>query len=106
MLSAVPDFIYPQTRGKRPRGLEEKLKSTAALTRLATRDPAVFALITEIRHLLKPLGVLDNPELKRRIEEEVVVVFRFTSIYAVHSSNPQNRLSTIGDQSVVTNRRT
>jgi 2-polyprenyl-6-methoxyphenol hydroxylase-like FAD-dependent oxidoreductase len=70
-MSAVPDFAYPQTRGERPKDLEEKLRSQVAYLRLATRDPAVHELLTEVRHLLKPLSALAEPALVRRVEEEM-----------------------------------
>ena len=73
-ISAVPDFIYPQTRGERPEDLEDRLKSQVALARLATRDPAVCELFAEVRHLLKPLSALDDPELVRRVEAEMATV--------------------------------
>jgi flavin-dependent dehydrogenase len=62
-ISAIPDFIYPQTRGQRPEDLEYRLKSQLALTRIATRDASVYKFLGEVRHLLKPLTVLDEPEL-------------------------------------------
>jgi 2-polyprenyl-6-methoxyphenol hydroxylase-like FAD-dependent oxidoreductase len=70
-ISAIPDFIYPQTRGKRPHDLEYRLKSQVALARIATRDPSVCELMSEVRHLLKPLSVLEEPELARRVEAEM-----------------------------------
>jgi 2-polyprenyl-6-methoxyphenol hydroxylase-like FAD-dependent oxidoreductase len=73
-ISAIPDFIYPQTRGKRPADLEDRLKSQGALARIATRDPAVYELFAEVRHLLKPLSVLSEPELARRVEAETATV--------------------------------
>jgi flavin-dependent dehydrogenase len=73
-ISAVPGFIYPQTRGERPEDLEDRLKSQAALARLATCDPAVCELFAEVRHLLKPLSALDDPELVRRVEAEMATV--------------------------------
>jgi 2-polyprenyl-6-methoxyphenol hydroxylase-like FAD-dependent oxidoreductase len=73
-MSAVPDFIYPQTRGVRPDDLDDRLKSQSALLRIATRDPAVYELLSEVRHLLKPLSALDDPELVRRVEAEMEAV--------------------------------
>jgi 2-polyprenyl-6-methoxyphenol hydroxylase-like FAD-dependent oxidoreductase len=70
-ISAIPDFIYPQTRGHRPDDLEYRLKSQVALARIATRDASVYELLSEVRHLLKPLAVLDEPELARRVEAEM-----------------------------------
>jgi flavin-dependent dehydrogenase len=70
-MSALPDFIYPQTRGERPADLEQRLNSQFALMRIATRDPAVWKLMSEVRHLLKPLAALEEPELVRRVKEEM-----------------------------------
>jgi 2-polyprenyl-6-methoxyphenol hydroxylase-like FAD-dependent oxidoreductase len=72
-ISAIPDFVYPQTRGQRPEDLEYRLKSQVALARIATRDPHVYRLMTEVRHLLRPLAVLNEPELARRVEAEMAV---------------------------------
>jgi 2-polyprenyl-6-methoxyphenol hydroxylase-like FAD-dependent oxidoreductase len=73
-MSALPDFIYPQTRGERPVDLEHRLNSQLALTRMATRDPAVWKLMSEVRHLLKPLAALEDPGLIRRVEAELATV--------------------------------
>jgi len=70
-MSALPDFIYPQTRGERPAHLEQRLNSQFALTRLATRDPAVWKLMSEVRHLLRPLAALEEPALVQRVKEEL-----------------------------------
>jgi 2-polyprenyl-6-methoxyphenol hydroxylase-like FAD-dependent oxidoreductase len=70
-ISAIPDFIYPQTRGQRPEDLEYRLKSQLALMRIAARDASVYKLLSEVRHLLKPLTVLDETELVRRVEAEM-----------------------------------
>ncbi len=70
-MSAVPDFVYPQTRGERPKDLEERLRSQGAYLRLATRDASVHELLTEVRHLLKPLSALEEPDLVRRVKEEI-----------------------------------
>jgi 2-polyprenyl-6-methoxyphenol hydroxylase-like FAD-dependent oxidoreductase len=73
-ISALPDFIYPQTRGERPEDLEDRLKFQGALTRISTHDADVFELVAEVRHLLKPLSVLDEPELIRKVEAEMATV--------------------------------
>jgi len=70
-MSAVPDFIYPQTRGERPIDLEQRLNSQFALTRIATQDAAAWKLMSEVRHLLKPLAALEEPGLVRRVKEEM-----------------------------------
>ena len=70
-MSAIPDFIYPETTGVRPKDLQERLNFQKGLSRLAARDASVFQLLIEVRHLLKPLAVLDDPSIVSRIEEEV-----------------------------------
>src|SRR5580700_7408805 len=70
-MSAIPDFIYPETTGERPADLEDRLNFQRALGRLAVCDPEVYELLTEIRHLLKPLSLLDDPSIVRRVKEEI-----------------------------------
>jgi 2-polyprenyl-6-methoxyphenol hydroxylase-like FAD-dependent oxidoreductase len=70
-MSAVPDLAHPLARGERPADLEQQLQSTAALFRLATRDPEAHRLLTEVRHLLKPPSALRAPHLQRRLELEM-----------------------------------
>ena len=70
-ISAIPDFIYPQTRGERPDDLEYRLNAQFALARIATRDASIWKLLSEVRHLLKPLTVLEEPGLARRVEAEI-----------------------------------
>ena len=53
-MSAVPDLVYPETRGERPADFESSLKYSAALIRTAMRDPAVHRLMTEVHQRLKP----------------------------------------------------
>ena len=78
-MSAIPDFIYPQTRGQRPEDLEYRLKSQLALARIATRDPSVYKLVAEVRHLLKPLEALDEPALVRRMEAEMETLSKISA---------------------------
>jgi flavin-dependent dehydrogenase len=73
-ISAIPDFIYPQTRGERPEDLEDRLRSQFALARIATQDPIVHELVSEVRHLLKPLSILKDPDLERRVEAEMATL--------------------------------
>ena len=70
-MSAIPDFIYPETSGVRPNDLQERLKFQKKLGRLAARDASVFQLLIEVRHLLKPLTALEAPSIVSRTEEEV-----------------------------------
>ncbi|HEY6331530.1 MAG TPA: FAD-dependent monooxygenase [Blastocatellia bacterium] len=71
-MSAIPDFIYPETTGVRPQDLQERLNFQKGLGRLAARDASVFQLLIEVRNLLKPLSVLEAPSIVRKIEEEVL----------------------------------
>ena len=52
-----------------PRKLQKTLQK--GLGRLAARDAAVFELLMDVRNLLKPLNVLDDPSIVGRIENEV-----------------------------------
>jgi 2-polyprenyl-6-methoxyphenol hydroxylase-like FAD-dependent oxidoreductase len=70
-MSALPDFIYPETTGVRPENLEARLNFQKGLGQLAARDTAVFKLLMDVRNLFKPLTVLDDPSLADRIENEV-----------------------------------
>ena len=71
-MSAIPDFIYPDTIGERPPDLEDRLTFQRALGRLAVRDAEIYELLVEIRHVLKPLTLLDDPSIVKKIKEEVV----------------------------------
>jgi 2-polyprenyl-6-methoxyphenol hydroxylase-like FAD-dependent oxidoreductase len=66
--AAVPDFIHPQTRGKRPDNFEASLKFAMGLTRLAARDPAVHKLTAEVGNLLKPRSAYLDPDLLQRMQ--------------------------------------
>jgi 2-polyprenyl-6-methoxyphenol hydroxylase-like FAD-dependent oxidoreductase len=70
-MSAMPDFIYPETIGVRPENLEQSLNFQKGLGRLAARDTAVFELLLDVRNLLKPLNVLDDPSIVSRVENEL-----------------------------------
>jgi len=43
-MSAIPDFIYPDTIGERPPDLEDRLNFQRALGRLAVRDAEIYEL--------------------------------------------------------------
>jgi 2-polyprenyl-6-methoxyphenol hydroxylase-like FAD-dependent oxidoreductase len=70
-MSAIPDFIYPETTGERPPDLEDRFNFQRALGRLAVRDTEVYELLTEVRHLLKPRSLLDDPSIVRRVKGEI-----------------------------------
>ena len=67
-LAAVPDFVFPETRGERPADFERSLEFGAGLNRLAAEDAAVHKLLFEVRHLLKPRSVLRDPEIVERVK--------------------------------------
>jgi 2-polyprenyl-6-methoxyphenol hydroxylase-like FAD-dependent oxidoreductase len=71
-MSAIPDLIYPQTIGERPPDFEDRLNFQSALDRLAVRDVNIYKLLVEIRHLLKPLTLLDDPSLVMRVKKEMM----------------------------------
>jgi hypothetical protein len=71
-MSAIPDFIYPQTIGHRPPDLEDRLNFQSAVNRLAVRDVKICELLIEIRHLLKPVTHLEDPSIVRRVKEEML----------------------------------
>lgn len=70
-MSAMPDFIYPETTGVRPPDLPERLNFQKGLSQLAARDASVFEPLMDVRGLLKPLKVLDDPSIVRRVENEI-----------------------------------
>ena len=70
-MSAVPDFVYPETTGVRPENLEEILNFQKGLGRLAARDAGVLELLTDVRNLLKPLSALDDPSIVSRVKNEL-----------------------------------
>jgi hypothetical protein len=72
-ISAIPDFIYPDTTGERPSNLEDRLHFQRALGRLAVFDAEICQLLVEIRHVLKPLALLDDPSIVRRVKEEIAL---------------------------------
>jgi len=70
-ISALPDFVFPETRGQRPADLADGLNFTAGLNRLAFRDPDVHRLLMEVQHLVKPYGSLRDPALVERVQAEL-----------------------------------
>ncbi len=70
-MAAIPDFVFPYTRGDRPADLEHSLQLKDALARLAVRDAAVQKLVLEVWHMLKPHSALEDPDLKQRVKAEM-----------------------------------
>jgi hypothetical protein len=71
-MSAIPDLIYPQTRGERPADLDRVLGFASALSRVAAGDAAVHKLMFEVQHLLKPRRVYRDPILMEKVTAEMV----------------------------------
>jgi len=65
--AAIPDFVFPETKGERPPDFESTREFGAALNLLAARDAHVHKLIVEVQHLLKPRSVLRKPDLLERV---------------------------------------
>jgi hypothetical protein len=70
-MSAVPDLVYPETRGERPADFESRLQYNTALMRTAMRDSAVHRLLVEVQQLLKPPSVLQDPAIDRLVQLEL-----------------------------------
>jgi len=85
-MSAIPDFIYPETVGERPPDLEDRLNFLSALSRLTARDVELYELFIEIRHLLKPLTLLDDPSIVTRVKEEIADASQGNESLGAHSN--------------------
>lgn len=66
-MSAIPDFVFPDTVGQRPPDLHRSLQFGIALGRLAARKPDVHKLMAEVQNLLKPRSVYRRPMLLARL---------------------------------------
>jgi 2-polyprenyl-6-methoxyphenol hydroxylase-like FAD-dependent oxidoreductase len=69
--AAVPDFLDPRTEGERPPDLENTLKFSAALFKLASDDAAVQQMLMEVQHLIRPQTALREPALVERVKAEI-----------------------------------
>jgi 2-polyprenyl-6-methoxyphenol hydroxylase-like FAD-dependent oxidoreductase len=64
---AMADLVYPQTRGDRPPGFDQKVQYTRALMRLAAQDYETDKIVFEVRSLLRPQSALREPALASRV---------------------------------------
>jgi hypothetical protein len=55
-LAANADFAYPQTKGERPKDLEEGARYFMALEALSAEDVKVQTLVAEVLNLVRPLS--------------------------------------------------
>jgi len=67
--TAETDFVYPQTRGERPKDFAGRLQYGTALTRLMADDPEVHRTVVEVVNLVRPLSALREPGLTARVVE-------------------------------------
>jgi len=72
-LGAGFDFAFPQTRGRRPPGIEERARYFAALDRLASEDSEVRRLMAEVFHLVQPLSILQQEPLRSRVRSRIAL---------------------------------
>lgn len=66
-MSAVPDFVYPDTSGERPPQLAYMLRMNAALRQLAAEDEYVHKINEEVSNLIAPSTALTEGSLGRRV---------------------------------------
>jgi 2-polyprenyl-6-methoxyphenol hydroxylase-like FAD-dependent oxidoreductase len=66
-LAAGFDFAFPQTRGERPPGIQERARYFAALDRLQVDDREVQRLVAEVFHLMRPISALQEEPLRSRV---------------------------------------
>jgi 2-polyprenyl-6-methoxyphenol hydroxylase-like FAD-dependent oxidoreductase len=62
------DFAFPGTRGQRPERYEESRQFEAALFRAVVADPVVQTAFSDVIQLIKPIDLLQDPDIQRRIE--------------------------------------
>jgi 2-polyprenyl-6-methoxyphenol hydroxylase-like FAD-dependent oxidoreductase len=67
------DFAYPTTRGERPERYEESRQFEAALFRAVVADPVVQKAFSDVLQLMEPFELLNEPDIRRRIEAHSLV---------------------------------
>jgi 2-polyprenyl-6-methoxyphenol hydroxylase-like FAD-dependent oxidoreductase len=70
-LAAGFDFAFPQTRGERPPGIEDRARYFAVLDRLQKDDLDIRRLMTEVFHLVKPISALLEEPLRSRVRTQI-----------------------------------
>jgi 2-polyprenyl-6-methoxyphenol hydroxylase-like FAD-dependent oxidoreductase len=70
-LAANADFAYPQTKGERPKDLEQGARYFQALEALSVTDVDVQILIAEVLNLVRPLADLLTEPLRSRVVEHL-----------------------------------
>ncbi len=72
-MGVIADFAYPTTRGERPERYEESRQFEAALFRAAVADPVVQRAFSDVVQLMAPFDLLNEPDIRRRIESHSLV---------------------------------
>jgi 2-polyprenyl-6-methoxyphenol hydroxylase-like FAD-dependent oxidoreductase len=67
-MSTNTDFAFPKTRGQRPENFADMQQFDAALFRAAVADPVVQRALVEVGQLVQPGSILQEPDIKARIE--------------------------------------
>ena len=70
--AALPDFIFPDTRGERPPDFQQQIQIAGALVHLAACDPAAHQLTAEVANLLKPRSAYQDPELRQKLQRMMI----------------------------------
>jgi 2-polyprenyl-6-methoxyphenol hydroxylase-like FAD-dependent oxidoreductase len=70
-LAANADFAYPQTKGERPKDLEQGARYFQALEALSVIDVDLQILIAEVLNLVRPLADLLTESLRSRVMEHL-----------------------------------
>ena len=70
-MAADADFADPQTKGERPKDLEQGAQYFIALEALSVRDVKVQILIAEVLNLVRPLADLLTEPLRSRVMEQL-----------------------------------
>jgi 2-polyprenyl-6-methoxyphenol hydroxylase-like FAD-dependent oxidoreductase len=70
-MSAIPDFVYAETRGERPPDFESRLQYNRALLHAAMRHADVHRAFAEVQQLLKPPSILQDPAIDELIQMEL-----------------------------------
>jgi 2-polyprenyl-6-methoxyphenol hydroxylase-like FAD-dependent oxidoreductase len=67
LLAGATDFVYPQTKGDRPPGMDEGARYFAALDSIVAEDIEVHRMVTEVAQLVRPLWDLTSEPLRSRV---------------------------------------
>jgi 2-polyprenyl-6-methoxyphenol hydroxylase-like FAD-dependent oxidoreductase len=69
ILAGAADFIFPQTKGERPPGMEDGGRYFAALDSIVAEDMEVQKIVNDVFQLVRPLWELTSEPLRTRVLE-------------------------------------